>query len=336
MCVKVREDLLRTVRETTDRFSLLEPGERVVVALSGGKDSIILTLALKELEFDVAAVTIDMGYEPVWAGRIAELARTLGIDTEIVSARGPAAASSATTLLDIRKRIEILDQIAEVGMAATPCTHCYNVKILALASAANRLGAAKVAFAHHMTDASASLIKEALMRIDRWDQNHSSFTRANFESLVARLTMEASNFRYAIKGIFPLTRRISELTHKGLVDTDEPPRQPLRSDCAGIEIVRPLFGAGEASIIRAIEDIHVRPEGSGCGHSAAINTHTPREMVHFRILREAASPDFQACMRDLVEVGLDKQGSTRTRSRQRRQEALGAAYKPVDAGYDKL
>ncbi len=282
MCIQLRDDLLVAVRETIDRFSLLKPGERIVVAFSGGKDSIILTLALKALEYDVAAVAIDMGYNSEWAGRIAKLAQFLGIDTEIVSVRGPAAASSGATLLSIHKRIGILDQIAEPGMSATPCTHCYNVKILALESAADRLGAAKVAFAHHMTDASASLIKEALMRIDCWDENHAIFTRANFAALVARLTIEASNFRYDIKDVFPLTRRISELTYEGLVDTDEPPRQPLRNDCAEIEIVRPLFGTDEAMIIHAVEDLRIHPEGSGCGHSATINTYTPREMVHYR------------------------------------------------------
>jgi 7-cyano-7-deazaguanine synthase in queuosine biosynthesis len=336
MCIQVREDLLVTARETIDRFSLLEPGEHIVVAFSGGKDSIILTLALKALKFDVTAVAIDMGYDSEWSERITELSRNLGIDTDIVSVRGPAAASSGATLMGIRKRIEILDQIAELRIPATPCTHCYNVKILALASAVDRLGAAKVAFAHHMTDASASLIKEALMRIDCWDQNHSTFTRANFAALVTRLTIEASNFRYDMKDAFPLTRRISELVHEALVDTDEPPRQPLRSDCTGIEIIRPLFGADEAMIIRAVEDLRVHPEGSGCGHGATVNTYTPREMVHYRILREAAKRDFQVCIRDLVEMGVDRRGSTSTRSRQRRQEALGVAYKPVGNGYDKL
>jgi len=59
-------------------------------------------------------------------------------------------------------------------------------------------------------------------------------------------------------------------------------------------------------------------------------------MVHYRILREAAERGFLTYIRNLVEMGIDRRGSTNTRSRQRRQEALGAAYKPVEIGYDKL
>jgi hypothetical protein len=336
MRVKLGEDLLIAVQGTIERYSLLESGERIVVAFSGGKDSIVLALALKSLEFDVAVTAIDMGYDSRWPERITELAQLLGVDVEIVSARGPAPASSGPTLLGIRKRIEILDQINELGTSVTPCTHCYNVKVLALESAANRFGTEKVAFAHHMTDASASLIKEALMRIDRWDMNHSTFARANFTVLVDKLATEASNFRNDIEEAFPLTRRISELAGGGFVDTDEPPRQPLRSDCAGIEIIRPLFDIDEDMIIRQIEDLHVNPEGSGCGHGATVNTYTPREMVHYRILREAAKQDFLIRIREIVEIGIDGQGSASTRSRQRRPEMLGTGYKPVEAGYDKL
>jgi len=40
---------------------LLEPGERVLAALSGGKDSLSLMLALGELGHDVTGLHIDLG-----------------------------------------------------------------------------------------------------------------------------------------------------------------------------------------------------------------------------------------------------------------------------------
>ncbi|MCD7823043.1 MAG: tRNA lysidine(34) synthetase TilS [Oscillospiraceae bacterium] len=51
--------MLSTVSETIRKYNMLSPGERVLVALSGGADSVSLLVALKELGYQVFAVHVN-------------------------------------------------------------------------------------------------------------------------------------------------------------------------------------------------------------------------------------------------------------------------------------
>ena len=47
--------LLRSAADTIRRYDMLRPGERVLVALSGGADSVSLLLVLQALGYEVRA-----------------------------------------------------------------------------------------------------------------------------------------------------------------------------------------------------------------------------------------------------------------------------------------
>src|SRR5512138_788799 len=49
--------------DTIEKFRLIEPGENICVAVSGGKDSTSLLLILKKLGYNVEALAIDEGIE---------------------------------------------------------------------------------------------------------------------------------------------------------------------------------------------------------------------------------------------------------------------------------
>ncbi|MGH9931523.1 MAG: hypothetical protein ACREA9_20130, partial [Pyrinomonadaceae bacterium] len=216
-----------------------------------------------------------------------------------------------------------------------PCTHCYSVKVLALETAARRDEVTRIAFAHHMTDAIASLIKEGLMYVDRWNNDHSEFDRKNFELLVDQLVAESADFPGEP---LPnsLTSRLVGLVHTGKVDTDEPPRQPLRQDNPSVEIVRPLFLVNEHQIRKTSTDLSLRTADSGCGHGATQVTQTPREIVHFRLLNSLENRAYYSLLRELVLHGIAPNGSARVQARKRRSEMLGAQYKPSTDDLEKL
>jgi tRNA(Ile)-lysidine synthase TilS/MesJ len=194
-------------------------------------------------------------------------------------------------------------------------------------------GKQKVAFAHHRTDACASLLKEALLRIDRLDRGHDRYSRANFEALVAELAKEAVSYP---KGSCPLLQRTAELAADGRVDTDEPPRQPLRTDRRGTEIIRPLFGAWEESLAQLAVDLDLSPEPSGCGHSMTSETETMREMVHYRVLRNPAAREFRDHLASLVISSITSSGYGMRRARYHRADDLGTSYRPQPPISDKL
>ncbi|MEV0323040.1 hypothetical protein ACIBKX_32765 [Streptomyces sp. NPDC050658] len=332
--MKIPESTAQTIRSTVERYGLLEAGQRVAVAFSGGKDSIGLSLCLRELGYEVYPVSIDMGYEEGWGQRIVRLGKSINLDVHVVEVRSAAAGLiPGPEYKKIQLRLEVLNTIsADKPGKLTPCTHCYNSKVIALDNAVRAADCSQVAFAHHLTDSCASLLKESLLRIDRHSRGHTRYDRANFEMLIDDLTKEAVEFS-GKPG--PVLAQIEQLVQSGQVDTDEPPRQPLRTDRAGVEIVRPLFSVWEEELTRLTSAAGVTPEGSGCGHGATLNTQTPREMVHHRILRDA-SPNFRDFLAGLVESSLTSEGHAPRRARYRRVEDLGEEYRTAPPVSDKL
>ena len=61
------QNLVGLVRRCADDYGMLQPGDRVAVGVSGGKDSLTLLVLLAALRkyhpsrFDLHAVTVDMG-----------------------------------------------------------------------------------------------------------------------------------------------------------------------------------------------------------------------------------------------------------------------------------
>ena len=61
--------ILSYLRKAIDEYEMIEDGDKIAVALSGGKDSITLLMALKNLQifypkkFDIIAVSVNPGFE---------------------------------------------------------------------------------------------------------------------------------------------------------------------------------------------------------------------------------------------------------------------------------
>src|SRR5512140_1401840 len=88
------EDFEQRVAETIEKNGMVKEGERIAVAVSGGKDSTALLFSLHKIlagrDVEMVAVTVDEGIagnrdDTVKAARA--IAEQLGIDHEIVSFR---------------------------------------------------------------------------------------------------------------------------------------------------------------------------------------------------------------------------------------------------------
>lgn len=75
--------MLNKVLDTISKYKMLQPGERVCVALSGGADSVSLLLALKELKHDIFAVHVNHCLRGEESLRDEEFCRRLCDDTDI-------------------------------------------------------------------------------------------------------------------------------------------------------------------------------------------------------------------------------------------------------------
>jgi tRNA 2-thiocytidine biosynthesis protein TtcA len=129
----------KTARAITD-FGLIAEGDRIMVGLSGGKDSWALLQILDVLRqrapvsFTVVAVNVDSGYEHYRHDLIDRTCRDRGWECEIVH-------TSIGATMD-----ELLDA------DATPCSLCARLRRGVLYRLATNLGATKIALGHHADD----------------------------------------------------------------------------------------------------------------------------------------------------------------------------------------
>lgn len=138
--VRLEKQLYRTVRETCEHYELLRPGDRIMVAMSGGKDSYVLFHLLRQLvprlpfRVELVAVHLDQ-VQPNYDGEgLRAFLAASGVPYEILRED---TYSVVTTQLDER---------------ATYCSLCSRLRRGILYTAAERLGCTKIALGHHRDD----------------------------------------------------------------------------------------------------------------------------------------------------------------------------------------
>jgi tRNA 2-thiocytidine biosynthesis protein TtcA len=129
----------KTTKAITD-FNLIEDGDRVMVGLSGGKDSWALLQILDKLrqrapiQFSLIAVNVDSGYKEYKHDLIARTCRERGWEYRI----------EHTSIG------EVMDDLLEAN--ATPCSLCARLRRGVLYRIAAEVGASKIALGHHLDD----------------------------------------------------------------------------------------------------------------------------------------------------------------------------------------
>jgi len=138
--VRLEKQLYRTVRATCEEYQLLRAGDRIMVAMSGGKDSYVLFHLLRQLvprlPFGVELIAVHLDQmQPNYDG---------------AGLRGFLEASGA--------RYEILREdtysvvTSQLDERATYCSLCSRLRRGILYTAAERLGCNKIALGHHRDD----------------------------------------------------------------------------------------------------------------------------------------------------------------------------------------
>lgn len=134
------------LRRCAEDYHMIEPGDRVGVGVSGGKDSLVLLVLLAELKkyvpFHLEAITIDMGLGMDYSG-IEAMCRELDIPYTIVKTEiGP-------ILFDYRKE-------------KNPCSMCAKMRRGALNQALLDRNLTKLALGHHYDDAVETFLMSLL------------------------------------------------------------------------------------------------------------------------------------------------------------------------------
>jgi len=132
--------ILSFTRRALDDYHMIEPGDKIAVGVSAGKDSLTLLCAMAQLRrfypipFDLIAITVDMGFEGTDFSPIQKLCDELNVPYHIVPTE------ISRIIFDIRKE-------------KNPCSLCAKMRRGALHNAAKELGCTSVALGHHFDDA---------------------------------------------------------------------------------------------------------------------------------------------------------------------------------------
>lgn len=147
--MKAIRTLLACIRKADQTYNLIQHGDKIVIGLSGGKDSIALTYCLSlyrkfsHTDFVIQPVVLDLGFPGFDPSPLIQFCRSLGLDL-IVSDN-----TDVYKILTIQKENQNSNHL--------PCSICSRMKKAAINKVAKEIGFNKVAFAHHADDAIETL-----------------------------------------------------------------------------------------------------------------------------------------------------------------------------------
>lgn len=137
---RVRKHLRRDVWDAWTKYSLIEDGDKVMVCLSGGKDSYTMLDVLmhyqkeSSFKFDIIAVNLDQKQPGFPEHILPEYLESIGVDYRIIE---------KDTYSIVKAKIE---------EGKTMCSLCSRLRRGNLYTLADEIGATKIALGHHRDD----------------------------------------------------------------------------------------------------------------------------------------------------------------------------------------
>src|SRR3954451_16057083 len=232
--------IAKKVTRAITAFNLIEDGDRVMVGLSGGKDSWALIQILDVLQkrapinFSIVAGNIASGYAGYEHHKLTEACAERGWELHVEH-------TNIGETID-----DILDE------SATPCSLCARLRRGALYRLADTVGATKIALGHHADD----FIETLLLNI---------FFQGSIKAMPARLVSDngkhvvARPLAYVLESEARQYAKASDLPIIGCCCAAcgdlSLQRQRMKKLVAELEVEHPEI---KSSIMRALGNVHLR------------------------------------------------------------------------------
>ena len=133
------QKILGYMRKAIDNYNMIEDGDKIAVALSGGKDSVTMLMGLKNLQrfypkkFDIIAITINPDFEEFDTNLLKNICKN--IDVPLIIENG-----------------HMKEIVFDIRQEKNPCSLCANIRRGMLNSIATREGCTKIAVGHNEDD----------------------------------------------------------------------------------------------------------------------------------------------------------------------------------------
>ena len=131
---KIWSKFVKVIKE----YNLIQENDKIAVCISGGKDSFLLALCLRELQrhgqfkFDLEYICMNPGYKKDNLDKIKENAKLMNIDLKIFDSN--------------------IFEVVDKNSLDSPCYLCARMRRGFLYSKAQELGCNKIALGHHFND----------------------------------------------------------------------------------------------------------------------------------------------------------------------------------------
>ena len=135
---KYRKELWSPFARAIDNYKLINENDKIMVCISGGKDSFLLAKCIEEIQrhgkvkFEARYVVMNPGYNELNLKKIIENAKILNLNIEIFES-------------------DIFSSVENVNFKS-PCYMCARMRRGYLYNKARELGCNKIALGHHMDD----------------------------------------------------------------------------------------------------------------------------------------------------------------------------------------
>lgn len=226
---------IKSIRE----YELIEDGDKIAVAISGGKDSLLMAKLFQELQrnpqqnFELEFIAMDPGYHGEIRELLIENCNYLGIPVEVYDAN----------------IFEVADEIAQDN----PCYMCARMRRGSLYGKAQDLGCNKLALGHHFND----VIETTMLNV---------LCSANFKTMMPKLRADNFENMEIIRPLYNIEEKYIEnfIKNSGLL--------PLNCACmvaakktgskryeikALLEELRKTFDNVDKSIFKAVENVNM-------------------------------------------------------------------------------
>lgn len=143
------KSILGKIRRAVADYDMIPANETVCVAVSGGKDSMLMLKAMalysrfSPIPFSVHAISLDLGFGNMDYGGMREFCKTIGVPLTV-------------------KETKIGAIVFEHRKEKNPCALCSNMKRGALHNLALELGSHTVALGHHADDQAETFLLSLL------------------------------------------------------------------------------------------------------------------------------------------------------------------------------
>ena len=133
------QKILGYLRKAIEHYNMIEEGDKIAVALSGGKDSITLLRGLKALQrfypkhFELVAISVNPGFEFFDSSLLEKICSETGVEY-------------------IEAKSDIKEIVFDIRKEKNPCSLCANLRRGILNSTAIEHGCNKLALGHNEDD----------------------------------------------------------------------------------------------------------------------------------------------------------------------------------------